>query len=128
MRSTLGSRGVCTFRTVQGQGFSVNATCCDSTPSGYEGIGIVKMLINTTRHPPHYWGGWVPATIKIKSDTLITATAFLPEDVNATLVEVRATLTCGCVCGVLTPANAVVALGMHTVGRGCKLWWSGECT
>lgn len=82
---------VCTFRTVQGQGFSVNATCCESTPAGYEGIGIVKMLINTTRHPPHYWGGWVPATIEIKSDTLITATAFLPEDVNATRVEVRAT-------------------------------------
>ena len=79
------------LRTVQGQDFSVNATCCESTPAGYEGIGIVKMLINTTRHPRDYWGGWVPATIKIKSDTLITATAFLPEDVNATRVEVRAT-------------------------------------
>jgi hypothetical protein len=80
---------VCVYRTIQGQDLNVNVTCCESNPTGYEGIGIVKMLVNTSKHPPHYWGGWVPATITIKSDTLITATAFLPQDVNATLVEVR---------------------------------------
>eukprot|EP00041_Stephanoeca_diplocostata_P012089 m.201675 g.201675 ORF g.201675 m.201675 type:complete len:216 (+) comp18804_c0_seq14:1480-2127(+) len=66
---------------------SVNASCCTSTPAGFEGVGIVKMLINATHHPRHYWGGWVAATLKIVSDTLVTATAFIPADVNATEVQ-----------------------------------------
>ena len=40
--------------TIQGQEYDVNATCCESTPAGHEGIGIVKMLVNTTRHPRQY--------------------------------------------------------------------------
>lgn len=74
-------------RTIQGQHYDVNTTCCSSSPAGHEGIGIIKMLVNTSKHPRHYWGGWVPATLTIKNDKLATATAFLPQGVNATLVE-----------------------------------------
>jgi len=62
----------------------INLTCCSSTPMGHEGLGIVKFAVNATHHPRHYWGGWVPADLKIVSDSLVTATAVIPEGVNAT--------------------------------------------
>lgn len=51
---------------------------------GHEGLGIVKFSVNATQHPRHYWGGWVGAELKIVSDSLVTATAVLPEGVEAT--------------------------------------------
>eukprot|EP00038_Savillea_parva_P008659 m.178358 g.178358 ORF g.178358 m.178358 type:complete len:838 (+) comp14530_c0_seq1:74-2587(+) len=65
----------------------INVTCCTSTPSGHEGLGIVKFATQTTKHPHDYWGGWVPADIKIVSDTLVTATAVPPDGVNMTSID-----------------------------------------
>lgn len=50
---------------------------------GHEGLGIVKFSVNATKHPHDYWGGWIPADLKIVSDTLVTATAVLPDGVIA---------------------------------------------